>query len=248
MEMLLQSLPVPTRSWTPPTGGHRDSTRGSYPVNQQITLTVNEAGSSIYFTTNGTTPTATAANTYSTPITLTAAMTLKYFAVDPSNNSSAIISQNYTVTAPPANTWKDYTGDAKNDVVARDNGGTLWLYPGNGSGGWLTQRSLGTGWNLLNAIIPTKDFNGDGRSDVPRAIPMAPSGSIPGNGAGGLQPVVQAGTAWSGMTLILAPWDFSGDGKADVLARDSAGVLWLYRGNGTGGFASSARSGLGGTP
>jgi regulator of RNase E activity RraA len=67
---------------------------------------VNEAGSSIYFTTNGTNPTATAANKYSTAITLTAAMTLKYFAVDPSNNSSAIVSQAYTVTAPPANTWR----------------------------------------------------------------------------------------------------------------------------------------------
>jgi len=218
---------------------------GSYPVNQQITLTVNEAGSSIYFTTNGTTPTATAANKYSTAITLTAAMTLKYFAVDPSNNSSAIISQAYTVTAPPANTWKDYTGDAKNDVVARDNGGTLWLYPGNGSGGWLTQRSLGTGWNLLNAIIPTKDFNGDGRSDVLARDTNGVLWLYPGNGAGGLQPRVQAGTAWSGMTLILAPGDFSGDGKADVLARDSAGVMWLYRGNGTGGFVSSAQIGTG---
>jgi hypothetical protein len=218
---------------------------GSYPVNQQITLTVNEAGSSIYFTTNGTTPTATTANKYSTAITLTAAMTLKYFAVDPSNNSSAIVSQAYTVTAPPANTWKDYTGDAKNDVVARDSGGTLWLYPGNGSGGWLTQRSMGTGWNTLNAIVPTKDFNGDGRSDVLARDTNGVLWLYPGNGAGGLQPRVQAGTAWTGMTLILAPGDFSGDGKADVLARDSAGVLWLYLGNGTGGFASSAQVGTG---
>ncbi|SEI53092.1 Repeat domain-containing protein [Arthrobacter sp. yr096] len=218
---------------------------GSYPTNQQITLTVNEPGSSIYFTTNGTNPTATAANKYSAAITLTAAMTLKYFAVDPSNNSSAIVTQAYTVTAPPANTWKDYTGDAKNDVVARDNGGTLWLYPGNGSGGWLTQRSLGTGWNSLNAIVPTKDFNGDGRSDI---LARDTSGILwlyPGNGAGGLQTRIQAGTGWAGMTLILAPGDFSGDGKADVLARDSAGILWLYRGNGTGGFTSSAQVGTG---
>ncbi|MGR0159518.1 chitobiase/beta-hexosaminidase C-terminal domain-containing protein [Paenarthrobacter nitroguajacolicus] len=218
---------------------------GSYPANQQITLSANEAGSSIYFTTNGATPTATAANKYTSAITLTAAMTLKYFAVDPSNNSSAVVSQAYTVTAPPVNTWKDYTGDAKNDVVARDNGGTLWLYPGNGSGGWLTQRSLGTGWNSLNSIVPTKDFNGDGRSDVLARDTNGVLWLYPGNGTGGLQTRIQAGTAWSGMTLILAPGDFSGDGKADVLARDSAGVLWLYRGNGTGGFASSASVGTG---
>ena len=218
---------------------------GSYPANQQITLAANEVGASIYFTTNGTTPTATAANKYSTAITLTTAMTLKYFAVDTSNNSSAILTQAYTVTAPPANTWKDYTGDAKNDVVARDNSGTLWLYPGNGAGGWLAQRSLGTGWNSLNAIVPTKDFNGDGRSDVLARDTNGVLWLYPGNGSGGLQTRVQAGTAWSGKTLILAPGDFSGDGKADVLARDAAGILWLYRGNGTGGFASSAQVGTG---
>ncbi|MEV7604684.1 chitobiase/beta-hexosaminidase C-terminal domain-containing protein [Paenarthrobacter sp. NPDC089322] len=218
---------------------------GSYPVNQQITLSANEAGSSIYFTTNGTNPTATAANKYSTPITLTAAMTLKYFAVDASNNSSAIGTQAYTVTAPPANTWKDYNGDAKNDVVARDNGGTLWLYPGNGTGGWLAQRSIGTGWNTLNAIVPTKDFNGDGRSDVLARDTNGVLWLYPGNATGGLQTRVQVATGWAGMTLILGPGDFSGDGKADVLARNSTGALLLYRGNGTGGFASSAQVGTG---
>ena len=218
---------------------------GSYPANQQITLTANEAGSSIYFTTNGTNPTATAVNKYSAPITLTAAMTLKYFAVDPANNSSAIVTQAYTVAAPPAATWKDYTGDAKNDVIARDNGGTLWLYPGNGTGGWLTQKSLGTGWNSLTAIVPTKDFNGDGRSDVLARDTNGVFWLYPGNGAGGLQTRVQAGTGWNGMTLILAPGDFSGDGKADVLARDSAGALWLYRGNGTGGIGTVTQVGTG---
>lgn|GEM_PF-862736 len=218
---------------------------GSYPANQQITLASNEPGSSIYFTTNGTNPTAIAGNKYTAPITLTAAMTLKYFAVDTSNNSSAIVMQNYTVAAPPANIWKDYTGDAKNDVLARDNGGTLWLYPGNGTGGWLTQKSLGTGWNSLNAIIPTKDFNGDGRSDILARDTNGVLWLYPGNGNGGLQTRVQAGTAWQGMTLILAPGDFDGDGKADLLARNSAGALWLYRGNGSGGFTSSVQVGAG---
>ncbi|WP_367652270.1 chitobiase/beta-hexosaminidase C-terminal domain-containing protein [Paenarthrobacter ureafaciens] len=218
---------------------------GSYPANQQITLTANEAGSSIYFTTNGTNPTATAANKYSSPITLTSSMTLKYFAVDPANNSSAIVTQAYTVTVPPSNTWKDYNGDAKNDVVARDNGGTLWLYPGNGSGGWLTQRSIGTGWNSLTSIVPTKDFNGDGRSDILARDSNGVLWLYPGNGSGGLQPRVQAGTAWTGMTMIIAPGDFSGDGKADLLARDSSGILRLYRGNGTGGFGTVSQVGTG---
>ncbi|MFJ5954989.1 chitobiase/beta-hexosaminidase C-terminal domain-containing protein [Paenarthrobacter sp. NPDC092416] len=220
---------------------------GSYPVNQQITLAANEAGSSIYFTTNGTNPTATTANKYSSAITLTAAMTLKYFAVDASNNSSAIVTQAYTIAAPPANTWKSFNGDTKNDVVARDSAGTLWLYPGNGTGGWLTQTQMGTGWNSLNAIVPTKDFNGDGRSDILARDTNGVLWLYPGNGTGGLQARVQAGTGWSGFTLILAPGDFNGDGKADVLARTSAGALMLYLGNGTGGFTSSIQVGTGWT-
>ncbi|MFP3578294.1 chitobiase/beta-hexosaminidase C-terminal domain-containing protein [Arthrobacter sp. SIMBA_036] len=218
---------------------------GAYPANQQITLTSNEAGSSIYFTTNGTTPTATAANKYSTPIVLTAAMTLKYFAVDASNNSSAVLTQAYTVQAPQVATWKDFTGDAKNDVVARDNSGTLWLYPGSGTGGWLTQRSMGTGWNTLNLIVPTKDFNGDGRSDILARDTSGVLWLYPGNGAGGLQTRVQAGTGWTAMTMVVAPGDFNGDGKSDLLARDSSGVLWLYAGNGTGGFSSVTQAGTG---
>jgi len=34
----------------------------------------------------------------------------------------------------------DFDGDGKADVIARDSGGTLWLYSGNGAGGWLAPR------------------------------------------------------------------------------------------------------------
>ncbi|MFK0002133.1 S8 family peptidase, partial [Paenarthrobacter sp. NPDC090522] len=34
----------------------------------------------------------------------------------------------------------DFNGDGNSDVLARDTNGVLWLYPGNGSGGWLTAK------------------------------------------------------------------------------------------------------------
>ena len=47
----------------------------------------------------------------------------------------------------------DLNGDRTADVVARDARGNLWLYRGNGSGGWLSRVQIGTGWNGINAIF-----------------------------------------------------------------------------------------------
>ncbi|SKC08151.1 hypothetical protein SAMN05660916_04309, partial [Arthrobacter sp. 31Cvi3.1E] len=38
-------------------------------------------------------------------------------------------------------------------VLARDTNGTLWLYAGNGSSGWLAPKQVGQGWNIMTAII-----------------------------------------------------------------------------------------------
>lgn len=214
---------------------------GTYPVGQQITLTANEP-STIYYTTNGSTPTS-GSTKYTAPITLSAAMTLRYLAVDRSNNASPVGTQAYTVTAPVSGLWKDFNSDSKADVIARDSGGTLWIYPGTGKGGFAARINTGPGWNDMSAIVPTPDFNGDGRSDV---LARDTSGALwlyPGNGTGGWQPRVKNGEAWNVMSVIFSPGDFDGNGKADVLARDDAGALWLYPGNGTGGFLDRVQVG-----
>jgi hypothetical protein len=64
-----------------------------------VTLT-SEAGASIFFTLDGTTPT-TASTRYTTAIAVpTAGATLKYIGVDAAGNQSAVASQTYTVTPP----------------------------------------------------------------------------------------------------------------------------------------------------
>jgi hypothetical protein len=30
----------------------------------------------------------------------------------------------------------------------------LWLYTGNGAGGFLQRRAVGIGWNILSTILP----------------------------------------------------------------------------------------------
>jgi hypothetical protein len=46
----------------------------------------------------------------------------------------------------------DLTGDGRVDVVARDKSGRLWLYPGNGRGGFTARKQIGSGWNGMGQI------------------------------------------------------------------------------------------------
>ena len=46
----------------------------------------------------------------------------------------------------------DFDGDLKPDVLARGADGSLWLYPGNGSGGWGSPRQVGSGWTGMQLI------------------------------------------------------------------------------------------------
>ena len=48
----------------------------------------------------------------------------------------------------------DFNGDAKSDVLARGRDGTLWLYPGNGTGGFQAPRVIGSGWNIFSTVLP----------------------------------------------------------------------------------------------
>lgn len=122
----------------------------------------------------------------------------------------------------------DFDGDGHPDILARDSSGTLWLYPGNGTGGWAARRAVGSGWNIMTKIVGVGDFNGDGTADV---LATDTSGRLflyPGNGRGGWLAPSTIGSGWAGMIALLGIGDFNGDGQADLLAEDATGALWLY--------------------
>ena len=47
----------------------------------------------------------------------------------------------------------DFNGDGKTDLIARTSDGALWLYPGNGTGGFQARKQIGSGWQGFKRII-----------------------------------------------------------------------------------------------
>lgn len=216
---------------------------GTYPEGQQIALSTNEPAS-IHYTVDGSAPT-TSSPVYSGPLTLTTSFVLRHLAVDSAGNQSAAGSQSYTVRPDAIGPSHDFDGDGNADVLARDHGGNLWLHAGDGAGGWVPARLVGTGWNIMTAILMPGDFDGDGNADV---LARNSGGRLilyPGNGAGGWRTPVQVGSGWNIMRSIIGPGDFNGDGNVDVLAVDSSYRMILYPGNGRGGWLGPVQVGSG---
>ncbi|MDR7081317.1 Ca2+-binding RTX toxin-like protein [Arthrobacter ginsengisoli] len=168
-------------------------------------------------------------------------------AVNGVGTSPRSAASNEVTPAVPASSMRlnDFNGDGKTDLIARDASGRLWLYPGTGTGDWLTRIDLGAGWNVMTSIVSAGDFNADGKADV---IARDTNGELwlyRGTGTGDWLQRQNLGGGWNVMTSIVAPGDFNADGRADLIARDSSGQLWLYPNNGTGDWFARVDLGAG---
>ncbi|MFM9593870.1 trypsin-like serine protease [Streptomyces scabiei] len=130
----------------------------------------------------------------------------------------------------------DVTGDALPDVLSVDSAGSLWIYPGKGTGSFGTRVKVGTGWNSYNAVLGHGDFTGDGKADL---IARTKTGSniylfkgTGKSGTGAFAAKIKVRSDWSSYNTLITPGDVSGDGRADLLARTPAGTLYLYKGTG----------------
>ncbi|HEV8630699.1 MAG TPA: DUF1800 family protein [Thermoanaerobaculia bacterium] len=85
---------------------------GSYPTGTTVAITTATAGATIYYTTNGTSPSRKTSPAYHGPIPRTAKITLKAFGYKKGMAASAVTSGVYTVSGPPP---------------PPDTGGTLFL-------------------------------------------------------------------------------------------------------------------------
>jgi len=131
----------------------------------------------------------------------------------------------------PAARMADFDGTGYPDLLAKDwTNGTLYSYPGNGTSvvpG--SRRTLGTGWNSMNAILRAGDLNRDGAEDV---IARQSNGDLwfyPGTGGAGVGTRKKLATNWNTVQQITPVGDLTKDGYPDLVAV-KGGMLFLYPG------------------
>jgi hypothetical protein len=139
----------------------------------------------------------------------------------------------------------DLTGDGNGDLLARNSSGTLYLYPGTGSGMAVgTRVTLSAGWQQYNALVGAGDFTGDGRADI---VARTTAGVLylykgTGSASAPFSARVKLGSGWQQYNKLFSPGDANGDGKADLMATTSAGALYFYAGTGTGTFKARVKT------
>lgn len=136
----------------------------------------------------------------------------------------------------------DFDGDGRSDVFRITPDGTLYLYRGNGQGGWDSGSgiAIGSSWTAFSSVIAPGDFSGDGRSDLIGILPDGTMRLYLGNGVGGWADGsgVQIGSGWTGLRTVFSPGDFTGDPHRDIVAVRNDGSMYVYAGNGQGGWAT----------
>ena len=142
----------------------------------------------------------------------------------------------------------DFDGDGNNDILARDSSGVLYLYPGDGDGGWKPRSVAGTGWQIFSTVRGPGDFNGDGTNDVLGRDAAGRLILYPGDGRGGWLTSKVVGTGWQIFDQLIAPGDTTGDGAIDLYGVDQRGYLHEYPTTGTGGWKAPTGWVLIGTP
>ena len=132
----------------------------------------------------------------------------------------------------------DMSGDGLPDILARDTGGHLWLYPSNGHNGFGARINLGAGWNAYT-LLAHGDFSGDAIADL---IFRDKSGNLwrrNGNGRGGLTAGnIKLGYGWSSFTSLVAVGDQDGQGRNQIIGRLANGQIDRWSDNGRGGLTA----------
>jgi len=109
---------------------------GAYGPAQSVTISDGTAGATIYYTTNGTTP-STGSSTYSSPITVSVTETLEAIAVAPLYTTSAVGSAAYTingaVATPTFSPAAGSYGPAQSVTISDTTSGATIYYTTNGT-------------------------------------------------------------------------------------------------------------------
>ncbi|WP_158630513.1 FG-GAP repeat domain-containing protein [Glycomyces terrestris] len=141
----------------------------------------------------------------------------------------------------------DYDSDGRDDVIAADAGGALWLYPGADHSELGPRVAIGSGWTSMREVTAPGDLDHDGRADL-LAIRKSDNCMYfyAGRGNGTFAAGAQVSCGWGGYDEATAVGDLTGDGRADLAARRASdGALFLYAGDGSGDLGARTQIGTG---
>lgn len=148
---------------------------GAFSSTQQVMLTDATPGASIYYTTDGTTPTASS-TLYSGTILVAKSQTIKFFATAPGFSPSAVAAVSYVIGSPIAPPNFRLTGQTQNTVTLAWDASTgpqpmasYNIY----RGGTLYDTSTTTGYTDLSATGTNQPNYGGGDPDPITASPGA---------------------------------------------------------------------------
>ena len=133
----------------------------------------------------------------------------------------------------------DYDYDGVPDLMARDSGGSLFIYPMRRDLTFKPRMTIGAGWQSMLSVTGAGAFNGDANGDV-IALRASDHALVlyRGDGPNALQDSVVLKTGQNDLVQITGVGDYNGDWAADVMARSADGSLWIYPGDGQGALAS----------
>jgi hypothetical protein len=97
----------------------------------------------------------------------------------------------------------DFDGNGTVDFAARRTDGTLYLYEGDGHGGFAGTRVIGRGWQGFSSITGVGDWDGDGAPDL---LARRTDGTLwlyPGTGDGGFRASRRIGTGWGSFRMAV---------------------------------------------
>lgn len=129
----------------------------------------------------------------------------------------------------------DFNGDGRDDILWRDQKGTINDWLGTATGGFIGNfANAHLGLTVDWQVAGTGDFNGDGYDDV---LWRDAKGAImvwAGTNAGGFETTTTTflGTIWQ----VASIGDFNGDGRDDILWRNRDGTITDWLAAPTGGF------------
>ncbi|MFE5792274.1 FG-GAP repeat domain-containing protein [Streptomyces sp. NPDC056503] len=134
-------------------------------------------------------------------------------------------------------------GSVHADVVARDKAGVLWLYQGDGNGGFAGRVQVGGGWQTYDKITGGSDFTGDGRADV---VAVDKAGDLwlykaTGSATKPFDTRKKVSSGWGGYDQLTATGNIAGAAHGDLVTRDADGVMWMFLGKGDGTFTAPTR-------